>query len=184
MGASIVAMSPEDLLVYLCEHGSNHVWWRIEWICGVAELLRSGRVRSWDRVFAFADEFKGARRLRTSLCIARDLLGASVPDAILGQDAGSDAAARAVVARLLNNPDSLPTSAQIVRYLLATNGGELLATLRRLALAMVTPDIVDLEWVALPRSLWPAYYVLRPLRMLIGICRRNVFASAPSLRGE
>jgi len=183
MGVSILTLSADDLLVYLCEHGSNHVWCRLEWICAVAELLRSGRIRSWDRVFAFADEFKGGRRLRTSLCIARDLLGSPVPDAILGHDAGSDAAARSVVARLRNDADAMPTSAEAFRYLVATNGGELLATLRRFGLTLVTPDVVDLQWVALPRSLWHAYYVLRPLRMLIGICQRRVFASAP-FRGD
>jgi len=41
--------------------------------------------------------------------------------------------------------------------MVATNSGELLATLQRLWLTIVTPDVVDIRWMRLPRPLWRAY---------------------------
>ena len=174
MGTPIVTMSPEDLLVYMCEHGSNHVWYRIEWLCGIAELLRSGRIQNWDRVIGFANEFKGQRRLRASLRIARDLLDAPVPEEMLVVDPKSERPAHSVIVRLLRNPGSRATPMERFLYLLATDGGDLRTVLQRCWIGIITPRASDIQWLPLPRRLWLAYYCVRPLRLLIRACRRGL----------
>jgi hypothetical protein len=82
LGRTLPSPSHEDMLVVLCIHGSKHRWARLEWICGVAELVRS-KPLDWIRVMARAEEWHAARMLRAGLRLAGDLLGAPVPEAIL-----------------------------------------------------------------------------------------------------
>ena len=49
-GKSARTLAPEDLLPILCVHGAKHCWERLEWICGVAELIRVAQARDWKRV--------------------------------------------------------------------------------------------------------------------------------------
>ena len=46
---SVLNLSPEDLLLYLCVHGCKHVWQRLAWITDIAELLRHPQLE-WRRV--------------------------------------------------------------------------------------------------------------------------------------
>ena len=34
-GANVTTLSPEDLLLFLCVHGSRHLWLRLQWLCDV-----------------------------------------------------------------------------------------------------------------------------------------------------
>jgi hypothetical protein len=89
LGRSIPSPSHEDTLVILCVHGAKHQWARLEWITGVAELVRSKPV-DWLAVLARAERWHATRMLGTGLILAADLLGAPVPDAVLA-DARVDA---------------------------------------------------------------------------------------------
>ena len=170
MGIPIVTFSPEDLLVYLCEHGSNHVWYRLEWLCGIAELLRSGRIESWDRVLEFASQLDAQKRVRTSLWIAHQLLDAPVPEEMLVLDRFRKRTAHSVIVRFLTEPGRWPTTIDMVLYLLLTEDG-LVAALHRIWM-YVPPSVGDVRSMPLPRLLWPAYYLLRPFRLVIRHGRR------------
>ena len=81
-GRPIRTPAPEDLLPLLCVHGAKRCWERLEWICGIAGLLRAAPDRDRQRV---ADEVRGdggERVLILGLQLARDLLGAELPAAV------------------------------------------------------------------------------------------------------
>ena len=40
LDSNVPSLSNEDQLLYLCIHGTRHMWSRLEWICCVAELIR------------------------------------------------------------------------------------------------------------------------------------------------
>jgi len=106
-GRSIRVFSPDDTLLILCVHGAKHGWSRLEWICGVAELLHGGGIQ-WDEVLRRARETKSLRRLLLGLCVAHDLYGSPLPEdvkkAIVG-DKQVGALARTVTASLFDGGD-------------------------------------------------------------------------------
>jgi hypothetical protein len=101
LGRTLPSPSHEDMLVILCLHGAKHQWARLEWICGVAELLRSKPV-DWLRVLARADRWRATRMLNTGLLLAADILGAPVPDAVVGV-ARQDAEVASLAATVLEH---------------------------------------------------------------------------------
>jgi putative nucleotidyltransferase-like protein len=78
LGERVPCPSHEHLLILLCMHGARHAWWRLELICGVAELVRSKPV-DWYRVLEVAAEWRCGRMLRVGLLLAREVLGAAIP---------------------------------------------------------------------------------------------------------
>lgn len=82
-GGSVLAFSPEDLLLVLCVHGAKHRWSRLEWLCGVALLLHSSPALDWPLLMARARTHRAARRVGLGLLLAHDTLGAPVPETLL-----------------------------------------------------------------------------------------------------
>lgn len=77
-----LALAPEDLLLFLCAHGSRHLWFRLQWICDVTQLLQRTPQLDWDSLFDRARWAGGLRMLSFGLLLAHDLLGAPLPPAI------------------------------------------------------------------------------------------------------
>lgn len=108
LGGTMPSPSHEDMLVILCLHGSKHQWARLEWICGLAELLRS-KPLDWLKVLARADQWRATRMLNTGLLLAAELLNANVPDTVLAaarRDPRVPALVAAVVERLFIDDDA------------------------------------------------------------------------------
>ena len=83
LGGSLVPVfAPEDQLLVLCVHGANHLWSRLEWLCGISELIRRYPL-AWDDIGRRARELRAERKLALGLLLARDLLDCPVPAAAL-----------------------------------------------------------------------------------------------------
>lgn len=82
LGRTVPSPSHEDMLVVLCIHGSKHRWARLEWICGVAELLRS-KPLDWNRVLERAQRWHASKMLGAALLLASELLDAPVPESVI-----------------------------------------------------------------------------------------------------
>src|SRR5262245_8623753 len=77
-GQTVMTLSLEDLLVYLCAHGAKHVWEKLIWIVDVAGLIHRHSNADWDRIYELAVEQRCERVLFLGLRLARDVVGASV----------------------------------------------------------------------------------------------------------
>jgi len=107
LGRTLPGPSHEDTLVILGIHGSKHQWARLEWICGVAELVRTKPI-DWVKVHGRAEQWRATRMLDTGLLLATDLLDAPVPDAMLDsarRDARVVSLAASVIERLFIDED-------------------------------------------------------------------------------
>ncbi len=110
-GRDVPAFSFEDTLVLISIHGSKHFWDRLMWIADVAALgCREPRLDA-AAVLRFARELGAGRMLRLGLCLAHEVLNASLPED-LAQDAAGDGVARRlasrVARRLLSDAHSEP----------------------------------------------------------------------------
>lgn len=106
-GASTFAFAPEDLLLLLCAHGSRHLWFRLQWVCDVAQLLRRFPALDWAVILECARQAGARRSLFLGLAVAHDLLGAPLPPEIeptLRRDAHTAQLARRVREQILAGP--------------------------------------------------------------------------------
>jgi hypothetical protein len=185
VGATVPSLSPEDLLLILCVHGSKHAWERLEWICGVSELVRGYGGMDWGRVIGQADTVGGARMLFLGLFLASELLGAALPEAVSSRieaDPPIKALARQVRRRLFRETADRPPIAHLSPGEIAFHLGvrerlqDKLQYCLRLALS---PSVEDRAMLSLPVRLSFLYYPLRPVRLagkwLIGSFGPNRF---------
>jgi hypothetical protein len=161
--------SPEDLLLFLCVHGAKHLWEQLEWICGVAELINtSGGELDWGQVNTRAKELRCERILLLGLALASDILGAGLPGHVSNRiraDRAIRALIRRVRERLFRVPARPPGTLENSLFRLKAMDSLPDAVKGTLRCAFV-PDLADWASLELPASLYPFYYVIRPIRLL------------------
>ena len=81
-GKEVYQMPPEELLLYLCIHGSKDCWDKLESISSVAGLIRSCKDMDWVGVEELAKNMKCERILLLGLFLAWDLFAAEPPEPI------------------------------------------------------------------------------------------------------
>lgn len=162
--------SPEDLLLILCVHGSKHCWERLAWIRDVAGLIQAHQEMDWERVAQQADRLGGSRMLSLGLLLARDLLGAALPERI-SQRIQADPVARSLAAearaRLFSEADGRPgVFEESMFHPFHIKMRERARDRARYCIRLaVTPNVADWKLLSLPPLLSPLYYVLRPVRL-------------------
>ena len=167
MGVQVPALPAEDLFAYLCEHGGNHAWGRLEWLATVAELGRADLHGDWDAVRKAAVRLGGMRRLEAAVALAEMLIGPLDNEQLSRGDAWTRAANRSVVRSLTRNPlRIIPAPLQQFTYTFRTDAGAT-ARLQRCWMTFAVPTPADLKCFSLPLRFWLLYCVLRPLRLLI-----------------
>jgi hypothetical protein len=121
-GVPVRRFSPEDLLIYLCAHGTRSFWEYAVWTCDIAELIRREPQLDWDYVLSRSRELHGERMLFTGLTLAHDLFEADLPEemtARFGDDAAVARLVRWVKERLFSDSEKPPTFYEKVRIHLA-----------------------------------------------------------------
>lgn len=164
----VMTLSAEDLLLVLCVHGSKHLWERLEWICGVAELIRAKKEIEWAEVMKRSAQVRASRMLLLGLVLASDLLDADIPEEVL-QAADADPAVRALALRvrerLFRGGGDYPT--EFESSLFHVKSRENLADkLRYWFLILATPTVGDWQLLRLPRSFTFLYYPVRGARLV------------------
>jgi hypothetical protein len=84
-GAEVSVLCPEDLLLHQCLHASKHLYdiW-LKPFCDIFETIRHyGDAIDWDQVRIRSREAGISNCVYLTLVLARELLGAAVPDTLL-----------------------------------------------------------------------------------------------------
>jgi hypothetical protein len=167
-GQTVMTLSPEDLLVYLCAHGAKHIWEKLIWIVDVAGLIRRHPNLDWDRVCELSAEQRCERILFLGLRLARDVTGASAPPEIekhMESDSESGRLAAKVIERLFSDSGAQRASVAegLFIFSLQRRWQDKIRSFMRMA---ITPSAAD--WLSFPnlrQFVW-MYPLLRPLRLL------------------
>ncbi|NJN81995.1 MAG: nucleotidyltransferase family protein [Caldilineaceae bacterium] len=72
----------EDMLLYLCFHGSKHGWDALKWLVDVAMVLHGYADLDWVVVLARADALESRRMVLAGMALVREILGVELPDEI------------------------------------------------------------------------------------------------------
>ena len=67
----VLSLSFEDLLIYLCIHSSSHCWEKLELICSVAEIVKSGKIDDWAALEKKAGRLRCRKMLYAGLGLAK-----------------------------------------------------------------------------------------------------------------
>ena len=168
LNLEVESLSPEDLLLSLCVHGTKHLWERLAWICDIAELLRSRPRTDWLRLSERASKLRAGRMLNLGLRLAHDLLDAPLPVEVERRVANDEVAAglaSEVTARLFDGCEYSPVG-------LLRNVNFNLRARRdwrdkaRYLSFIFTPTDGDVCLLDLPAGLSFVYYLIRPFRLL------------------
>jgi hypothetical protein len=168
-GATLPHLPPEELLLFLCVHGSRHLWEILKWISDVAELTRSYPSLDWDRLLNKARSTGSVRRLHLGLILAHSLLGAVLPESILRQvkrDRPALALAHEVRHRLLSDPGDHLEREQLKEWSFLFRMMERWRDRVGAGLHLAsTPTLDDWRFLPLPTALFSLYYFTRPIRL-------------------
>ena len=157
------------LLLVLCVHGSKHEpqpWYQLKWIVDVAGLARLIHGDSWEPLLRQARHLHLERPFLLGLLLAHRLLATPLAPSVqerlrMVSDVG--AISDAVMATLMSpGGDTPPTRIDYDLRLLDRGRDRVRYVLHR----MFVPNPKDWAVVDLPRWLAPAYYALRPVRLL------------------
>lgn len=164
LGATVLCLSPEQLLLALCVHGAKHAWERLEWVCGVAHLIGRQPALEWDLLAAQANGVGASRSVALGLALAAGVAGAPVPDPVLRRLGATSLAplARQMEHRLFRQAPG--SSAPAARYSSRLRAASMQERVRYL-LFLRRPTEKDRAFVALPRRLSFLYPVVRPIRV-------------------
>jgi len=160
-GRAVLHPPAEDLLLILCAHTSKHVLQRLTWISDVARLLSVHQGMDWDRIMSCANTSTGRRLLFPVLFLARDLLGAPLPDEVwqkVQKDPAIGKLAAQMRARLFREPGELPGVWESTLYQLKLRQG--VKDRLSYCVQLTTPTSADLDFIPLPEPLFPLYYLL------------------------
>lgn len=107
-GVTVFSFSPENLLWFLCVHGTKHQWTRLGWLCDISELIREYPLLNWDQVLIQAKKLGIERRLYLGLNLAKSLLNTALPQALerkIHATPHVDGLARQVIERMFDRTE-------------------------------------------------------------------------------
>ena len=140
-GLPAQVLSPEDMVLHLCLHTSyQHVFDRfsLRCLCDIQRCLRHYGARvDWEQVCRRADEWRCTRHVHLTLLLACELLGATVPPAVVARLRPAEfdeRLARWAMHRVLGLVDDRegPWSANVGRWHLTTSLTEKITLTRRI----------------------------------------------------
>lgn len=165
-GTPVPSFGHEELILFLCLHGARHLWRQLQWVCDVAEFVRSCEDFNWPRLFERAQRLGMERILLLGLLLAHDLLGTPLPapaPARLRAHAAVHVLAQEVQERLFAEGEAAPGMFPIRRFHLRVR--ERVWDKARYVLFGLTPTPKDWTFLALPKAFSFFYYLLRPIRI-------------------
>jgi hypothetical protein len=162
-GREIPTFCPEDTLLILVIHGTKHCWLPLGLLCDLAMLIETAGI-DWERVLARAGALGLRCRLLIGLWLAHELLGTALPERVLGRLA-AEARAPKLAAEIRERFLADRPAAGESRFHLRSMD-RMRDRVRFLLGTIFEPTEADWDSLRIPPSLFPLYYLARPLRLL------------------
>ncbi|MDB2262059.1 nucleotidyltransferase family protein [Halorubrum ezzemoulense] len=166
-GESVPALSPEDRVVLLLAHGTKHGWCRLSWVCDVALLLQQDI--QWNDIIDRAAQYGWKTAVLLGIAVAAELAEIDVPRSVRRQisaDPRANIGSAILCALFSADPtgDRLDLDPLTIILLLNNTPRD---SLREAFNKAVSPWPSDYQWISLPQKLYPLYYLVRPIRILL-----------------
>jgi hypothetical protein len=162
-GRSILSLAPETLLLVLAVHAAKHAWEKLAWLCDLVQLVKTQKL-DWPALREQSRRLGVERILGVNFLLARNLLGAEIPDR-LATDSTAQAIAQEIAEQTKRGESYHPESSAYFRLMLGLRErwSDRARFLWRLA---CTPSTGEWAAVRLPEKLFPLYRGVRMARLL------------------
>ena len=174
-GSELRTLRFDDLLIYLCMHGSRHSWERFAWVCDINELLRAQETVDWDQLLMKARALGCENVLGLGLYLIHRFFGRNFEfqgwEKILSDRVFIDLAEEIRSKLFSDQPVPFEIGDRYL-YHLKLKENRLDRSKLHLHYALwylriiFTPKETDRSVFHFPPWLQPLYYVMRPLRLL------------------
>lgn len=181
-GVNLKTLRFDDLLIYLCLHGSRHGWERFGWICDVRGLILSRPEVALDGILKKARQLGCENVLCLGLYLVHEYFGQEFK--FRGwQKVKNDlmflTTAKRIKAQLFTEKPTVMGLGDRYAYHLKLKEDRRdrwrlhYHYLFRYLQIIFTPRAIDAEKFNLPRVLEPLYYLMRPLRLFYNYTLRS-----------
>jgi hypothetical protein len=166
-GRSLPTLGRGDTLVGLCLGGASDLWSHLKAVVDVAELLQAPADWDWPALLERARRDGTLRMLLLGVALGCEHAGISPPEPVTARLADDKAVTGLQLCaweRLFGRGGAAPTYLERNRFWLAARDrpGDRIASLWR---RLWTPTFNDWQFVQIPDSLYPLYYLIRPARL-------------------
>lgn len=164
----IPVLPTEQLLLYLCSHGSKHLFERLEWICDIDRSVRANPDIDWETVSSEASRLGLTRIIYLSLSLCETLFALELPQ-IMKDESQKDTVMQELKETIIkqNFGQSTPSKKSYSHFILLLKMREKLSDKLRFAfLGIFTPKFDDFLFIQLPNQLSFLYILLRPYRLI------------------
>ena len=175
----VAAMPRQELLLYLCAHGAHTGWFRLKWLCDIAELIREDSGLDMTQLIVRARDLGVTRMLFQGILLAHKMLDVPLPDvhsAGMLEDRTVQNLLQVASESLLQDErywstDNTPISWVPVqlRYRLKLRANLRYKWHNAYFYSLWTDDC---RLIRLPERLFPLYFVLAPFPWIASLLRR------------
>ena len=164
----IKMLSFENHILYLCAHGSKHLFERLEWICDIDRAIRSKQDINWDHLLQEAKALGIERMLLFGLALSKLFFDLSLPE-VIAEKIDHDTEIRSLIDKVitLHYSEQKEAKSYSTFWLLWQMRENLNDRLRFAYRALFAPKFDDFKFVQLPKELLFLYPLVRPLRLLV-----------------
>lgn len=170
----------EDLFIYLCLHGSRHEWERLSWICDLRELIinfeRSGKKVDWENIKLNAKKYGCEKVVELGLFLVNYFFDEKMSCLDIYESENNPSLLRIaeqVEKRIFSTEFTTSLKADKYMYLLSLQEKKshrikfYIVYLTYYFKLILTPNNLDKSTFPLPSFLFPLYFILRPIRLLL-----------------
>jgi hypothetical protein len=161
----IPVLSLENSIMVLCLHGSEDGWDSLDKVMDLAFLIQANPDMDWNALFSRAAGMRMRKMLGLGLCLVREISGLKMPQEVQTLIEGNYEVERLtgrIIQRVFSDADNPFTMTIMTRSMDSIND-----KIRHVGYFAFTPRTRDLINHPLPDLLFPLYYLIHPVRMLI-----------------
>ncbi|MFV1966089.1 MAG: nucleotidyltransferase family protein [Pirellulaceae bacterium] len=165
-GRRLRVLSDDDLFIYLCWHGTKHIWERLSWIGDLAQLMLTKPERNWPQIARRVEQLHCRRAVGLGLALASQLVGGVLPAHL--EEFDTPRAVSFLSAHVAGNLFGQRRPANMFRSLgyHLKSKDRLRHRIQFVYRILVQPNVADWRALHLPPRLNLFYYLLRPLRLI------------------
>ena len=170
LGKETCTLSHEDMLIHLCIHGTSHCWEKLELICSVAKLTKSGHIDGWQKVLQKSSTLRCKKMVLLGMLLAESFFDtklSSIIKSAIADDPSIKKLSNDIIKKLETNnmafTECLSWRFSPLHFQVRES---LIDGIKYFFRLFFQPTIREWEKYPLPDSLLFLYHVIRPCRLL------------------
>ncbi|OQB78944.1 MAG: hypothetical protein BWX87_02453 [Bacteroidetes bacterium ADurb.Bin123] len=175
---NICTLSPEDMVIVLCVHGTKHLWNNIKWLADLVQLISNNPDLQWQEIHVQAEELGVRRILSLGLYLVHEHGGINYPGDSkqrLIHDVNFKNIVNILETNFFHVQSGKLEVASPVFYLKLRERftDKVHYFIYTFTDRIIPPNYLDFKVISLPDSLFPVYVIIRPFRLLKDYCQKK-----------